>query len=553
MKAFKKFISNRHKKRTLNFSVVACLTLGSMCMPECINAQIVERPRPEEWNQLIDGARFMDRFLPMRDGKKQKGIWGTADVAERFVDNGIETADTSFWGGNILKDKNGQYHLYVCGWPENSPKGHMFWPKSTVFHAVSKNLHGPYSIRQTIGKGHNPEAYMLDDGRIVIYVIDGYYIADSYDGPWEYKHFDFDTRDRRIIEGLSNLTFTGRSDGSRLMVCRGGGVWISRDGIAPYRQITEERVYPKVNGRFEDPVVWRDSLQYNLIVNDWLGRIAYYERSLDGVHWVVEQGEAYVPGVSVHKDGYVENWFKYERPKVFQDEEGRVVQINFAVIDTIKWNDLPNDNHSSKNICIPMNKGMLMEVLNEEPIDGNTRTIEVLIKGEKGFKPAKELDLASLRFGSYNEVNFGRGCKAIDMKKNGKDVIVTFDGSGSGINADEFAPKLIGKNKKGEMVFGYAKLRYVNYRPAILSSMKPVYNANGKCVEIVIENFGLSDSKESNLTLTAADGTVMTADVPSLKPYAKTTVKLNADKELELDGSKVTVTTSGKLVHTQKW
>lgn len=553
MKTFNKFMKHRYKKRTLNFSVVAFLALGSMCIPDGINAQIVERPRPEEWNQLIDGARFMDRFLPMPDGKKQKGIWGTADVAERFVDNGIENPDTSFWGGNILKDKDGLYHLYVCGWPENSPKGHMFWPKSTVFHAVSKNLHGPYSIRQTIGKGHNPEAYMLDDGRIVIYVIDGYYIADSYDGPWEYKHFDFDTRDRRIIEGLSNLTFARRSDGSRLMVCRGGGVWISRDGIAPYRQITEERVYPKVDGRFEDPVVWRDSLQYHLIVNDWLGRIAYYERSLDGVHWVVEQGEAYVPGVSVHKDGYVENWFKYERLKVFQDEEGRVVQTNFAVIDTIKWNDLPNDNHSSKNICIPMNKGMLMEVLNEEPIDGNTRTIEVLIKGEKGFKPAKELDLASLRFGSYNEVNFGRGSKAIDMKKMGKDVIITFDGRGSGIDADEFAPKLIGKNKKGEMVFGYAKLPYVNYRPAILSSMKPVYNANGKCVEIVIENFGLSDSKESNLTLTAADRTVLTADVPSLKPYAKTTVKLNADKEFKLDGCKVTVTTSGKVVHTQKW
>ena len=34
--------------------------------------------------------------------------------------------------------------------------------------------------------------------------------------------------------------------------------------------------------------------------------------------------------------------------KVFQDEKGRAVQMNFAVIDTIKWNDLPNDKHSSK-------------------------------------------------------------------------------------------------------------------------------------------------------------------------------------------------------------
>lgn len=31
--------------------------------------------------------------------------------------------------------------------------------------------------------------------------------------------------------------------------------------------------------------------------------------------------------------------------------------MNFAVIDTIKWEDLPGDKHSSKNICIPLNKG----------------------------------------------------------------------------------------------------------------------------------------------------------------------------------------------------
>lgn len=550
MKNIKDFF--RHRSAVCTFAASA-LAIGLLCTPEDACAQIVERQRPAEWNQLVEGGRFMDRILPMPDGKTQKGIWGTADVAGRFVDNGIENPDTSFWGGNILKGKDGLFHLYVCGWPENSPKGHMFWPNSTVFHAVSKKLHGPYSIRQTIGKGHNPEAFVLDDGRIVIYVIDGYYISDSYDGPWTYSHFDFDTRDRRIIEGLSNLTFARRSDGSYLMVCRGGGVWISRDGISPYRQITEERVYPPVDGRFEDPVVWRDSLQYHLIVNDWLGRIAYYERSLDGVHWVVEQGEAYVPGVSVHKDGYVENWFKYERPKVYLDSEGRVEQMNFAVIDTIKWNDLPNDNHSSKNICLPMNKGMLMEVLNNEPIDRNTKTIEVLIKGEKGFKPYKELNLSSLRFGSYNEVNFGRGCKAVEMKKSGKDVIITFDGQGSGIDADEFAPKLIGKDRKGEMVFGYAKLPYVNYRPAILSSMKPVRDADGKYVDVVIENFGLSDSQKSNLTLTSADGTVLTAEVPSLKPYAKTTVRLNADDKLKLDGCKVVVTTSGKIVHTQKW
>ena len=333
-----------------------------------LHAQVTDRERPAEWDHLIHGARFMDRFLPMPDGTKGQALWGTDSVQGRYVDNGIEHPDISFWGGNILQTPDGTYHLYVCGWPELSPKGHMFWGNSTVFHATCDNPIGPFRIVNSVGKGHNPEAYRLDDGRIVVYVIDGYYIAENEDSPvWTYGKFRFDARDRRIIEGLSNLTFARRPDGSRLMVCRGGGVWVSRDGLDTYHQLTDKRVYPAVRGEFEDPVLWRDSLQYHLIVNDWLGRIAFYQRSKDGVHWVTEQGEAYVPGVSYHADGEVEHWFKYERLKIFQDDYGRAIQANFAVIDTIKWEDLPGDRHSSKNISIPLNKGLLLEVLNTEP------------------------------------------------------------------------------------------------------------------------------------------------------------------------------------------
>ena len=252
----------------------------------------------------------MDRFLPMPDGKQAQGIWGTDSVQNRFVDNGIELPDISFWGGNILQTSDGTYHLYVCGWPESSPKGHMFWGKSTVYHATSNSLHGPYKVINSIGKGHNPEAFRLSDGRVVVYVIDGYYIAPNENSlVWNYQQFSFDPRDRKIIEGLSNLTFARRPDGSRLMICRGGGAWISRDGLSTYQQVSNGRVYPAVEGEFEDPVVWRDSLQYHLIVNDWLGRIAFYQRSKDGIHWVTEQGEAYMPGIARDQDGSGENWF----------------------------------------------------------------------------------------------------------------------------------------------------------------------------------------------------------------------------------------------------
>ncbi len=505
------------------------ISIGALCLTLSLIAQVTERERPAEWAHLVPGARFMDRFLPMPQGRQATGIWGTDSVQHRYVDNGIELPGTSFWGGNILQSADGEYHLFVCGWDESSPRGHMFWSKSTVYHAVCDNPFGPFVIRNSIGKGHNPEAFRLKDGRIVVYVIDGYYMADHENSlVWTYHTFPFDPRGRRIIEGLSNLTFARRQDDSYLMVCRGGGVWISRDGLSTYHQVTDKRVYPPVKGEFEDPVVWRDELQYHLIVNDWLGRIAFYQRSLDGVHWVVEQGEAYVPGVSVHPDGEVEHWFKYERPKVFQDPYGYAQQMNFAVIDTIKWEDLPNDRHSSKNIAIPLNKGVRLEVLNQEPITAKTKMIEVRFLADEQFQPQRDVDVSSLRFGSFNEVNFGRGCQAVKSRPDGNDLIVTFRGKGHGITADEFAPKLIGRTRQGALLYGYARLPYVDYQPALVSARRPEYDKEQGVLKVEIQNFGLSASRPMTAEVMGEEQSFGQVEVPALQPYEAQTFTLKA-------------------------
>lgn len=481
-----------------------------------VNAQITERVLPTEWKKLIYGGRFKDRFMFMPDGKYAENIWGTDSVRFRYVDNGTESEELSFWGGNILKGNDNKYHLFVCGWPENSPNGHMTWPRSTVFHAVSDCMSGPYAICDTIGKGHNPEAFILKDGRPVVYVIDGYYIADSFNGPWTYSQFTFNKRNRKVIEGLSNMTFAKRDDGSYLMICRGGGVWISENGISPYQQVGDKSVYPNVNGEFEDPVIWKDSLQYHLIVNDWLGRIAYYQRSIDGINWIIEEGEAYTPGIAVHKNNYKENWFKYERMKVFQDEHGRVIQANFAVIDTIKIEDRPNDRHSSKNICIPLNKGLRLFVLNEDTITDQTKEIKVLVKAEEGVD-FNEFDIKSLKFGNSSDVNYGKGCNAIKCITYGKDLIIVFDGKNNTIKKDEFAPKLLGKTKNGELLYGYAKLPYINYNPACLSAAYPmVYD---KYLEVEVKNFGLSNSEETDLTVLVNGLKLAEGRVKALSPY----------------------------------
>jgi len=242
------------------------------------NAQTTERPRPAEWSNLVYGGRFMDRFLPMPNlGLLTRDTWGADNVLPRYTNNGIENRKWSFWGGNIKLGEDGKYHFYVCGWLESSPKGHNEWPNSIVFHAICDNSFGPFIVKDTIGKGHNPEIFKLKDGRYVLYVINGYYISDGCNGPWTYGKFEFLNRDRRLIEGNSNFTFAQREDGSYLMICRGGGQWFSQTGLSAYNQVTGTRIdadnkiiplraYPQRPGRFEDPVVWRDNVQYNLIV-----------------------------------------------------------------------------------------------------------------------------------------------------------------------------------------------------------------------------------------------------------------------------------------------
>ena len=88
-------------------------------------AQITKRERPAEWNQLVNGARFMDRFLPMQGKVLSSDTWGVDGVIPRYIDNGIEDRIWSYWGGNIKKGNDGKYHLFVCGWLESSTKGHM--------------------------------------------------------------------------------------------------------------------------------------------------------------------------------------------------------------------------------------------------------------------------------------------------------------------------------------------------------------------------------------------------------------------------------------------
>ncbi len=510
---------------------------------------------------LAKGGQFMDLLLPMEGSVAATASdWGTTagentqyagsweGTLGRWKDNGIEDTERSYWGGNIVKGSDGKYHIYVAGWPSDT-KGHMNWSNSSmVYHVVSDNVWGPYTYVSTLGTGHNPEIYKTGD-TYVIYKIEplGYYKSTTLGDSWETGEYTFDLRGRALIAGenretsLSNCSFAKREDGSFVMIDRGGGIWVSRDGLTePWHQLTDASVYLnseiKNRGTLEDPVIWRDHLQYHMVVNDWMARYAYYYRSLDGLHWVKEAGKAYTgqDPFAKHSDGTVEAWHKYERPRVYQDELGRAIRMNFAVIDCVKQSDVAGDNHSSKNINMPLTRQILLEVQGTTPITASTTSISVLIKAEEGFNPRTDLNLATLKFGAHDKVNYGNGFSYSSSENSGEsDLIVTFTGNAgeSGITTGEWAAKMLGEKTDGSVAFGYAKMPGIDYKPAMLSAVTPAIAADGTVQSVSITNYGQKAADATTVRIYNQTGTTMLAHgtTSELAAYGNETVSLTKD------------------------
>jgi hypothetical protein len=385
-------------------------------------------------------------------------------VRPRDIHNGIEDPEWSYWGGKPILGPDGQFHFFVCRWREDDPRGHQAWPTSVIVHAVSDRPTGPFIVKNEVGKGHFPEIHQLRDGRYAVFHFNGYYLADSLDGPWTPVTEDCGFHGKTLFASL-----TLREDGSLLMLDRYMRVWIRENGDEEFRPIGGRPVRPaEIPGRYEDPVVWRTEVQYHAIVNDWYGRTAYHLRSKDGVHWKEDPGEAYTIDFDRHEDGTRMGWYKYERPKVFQDSHGRATHLYLAVLDVPKKDDKGGDSHSSKNIALPLVVGRLLTLLNDDPITAQTRTLQLQIHAEPGFDPQTDVDVESLRYGAPERVDFGRGCRPIKSEKSGKDLVVTFDATDHGFTDDNFAAKLIGWGRHGKLLFGYTRLPGVDYSPYVV-------------------------------------------------------------------------------------
>ncbi len=433
--------------------------------------------------KTVEGASFHDLILPMPIHKKLSSeVWGAPGVVPRDPHNGIEHPDWSYWGGHPMYGHDGKYHMLVVRWPANGLKGHWEWPNSTVVHTISEQATGPYLPTDTAaydyknGLGHNADVLRLNDGRYLLYSLIDWeptlFTAPTMSGPWHREGimdiiYDAEAlNDDRKYQVERNLSGLQLEDGSLLFISKFGRMIKSSDGLlGPYHVLSDviqkNETIPERYRRsgYEDPVLWRDEVQFHCLINAFIDKRAIYLRSPDGIHWKFDPGLAYTPKSTAYVDGTRTLWYKLERPHVLQDEYGRATHVSLAALDVPKRDDLPGDEHNSKNIILPLRVHRRLRLLNKDVIDATTRKIKLLIRSEPGFDAQRDINLASLRFGASEEVNFGRGCRALRSKKKGRDLLVLFSGTENGFTKNNFAGKLLGRTKSGELIIGYSKQR----------------------------------------------------------------------------------------------
>jgi hypothetical protein len=206
----------------------------------------------------------------------------------------------------------------------------------------------------------------------------------------------------------------------------------------------------------------------------------------------------------------------------------------FAVIDSSKHDDKPNDNHSSKAIGVEISppRTVLVKKTGDRFL--------VALEEEKGFNPAKDVDPASLRFGAPSKVDFGKTGAPVSTRVNGSRLIAEFSAAGCGFEPSDQTAKLLASDRKGGLVFGYAPLPDEPSEYPLLSADGIIeanaIQAGSRTLTVKVENFGLAKSSATKVQLLVhAEGkesATFTASLSALEPYEVGGVKFRVPADL---------------------
>jgi hypothetical protein len=275
-----------------------------------------------------EGRCFMDKLLPapVSGGFRMPGYW--------------------VWGSSVIKGEDGKYHMFADRWKKELGF-HAWVTNSEVVHAVSDRPEGPYTFSEialpvrgvTYFDGlvtHNP--------RIILYhgTYYLYYFGTTYDfppplpdQPWENDWFERAWMNKRIGVAWSNSLYgpwnrqehavieprKGKWDATIttnpspvinpitdkiLLMYKSSpvnsspplllGVAESSDPLGNFTRLSDQPIFrfdteDQQDNDVEDPFVWHNGKQYELIMKDRFGHICGEEgggihaTSADGIKW----------------------------------------------------------------------------------------------------------------------------------------------------------------------------------------------------------------------------------------------------------------------------
>lgn len=370
------------------FRILALMVSTALPASEAASSSSPDANIASQDDPLVLGPKpFISYFMPMPNAPLSQSAWGAAQVGPRDPSNGLEDATLArwnYWDGQILKARDGKYIMFASRWDQSL--GHMGWGGSLAVSATSDGLYGPYRDGGLMwpddegGKGHNVVALQLPDGRYAVVVSEtrngDVFVSKNIEGPWkklgsirvDQSAFasaktpgDRAATATKAAWKASNVSLIVRPDGRFAIIQRSGQILISNKGILGPYKVMGDSIYRDVAGipqtdmrAYEDPVMWYSGGWYHVVVNHWRSRRAYHLISGDGIVGWRFQGMAYEPNAKFvrYADGTINKWNKLERPAVII-ENGHVIAMSFAVVDTSKESQTGNDGHGSKVIVVP--------------------------------------------------------------------------------------------------------------------------------------------------------------------------------------------------------
>lgn len=320
------------------------------------------------------------------------------------------------WGGSVIRDQDGTFHMFYSRWPRNNSRGMGGWLyESEIAHATAAKPEGPYQHQEVVLKGfckpqperwdasnaHNPHVTRMMDPvsgkyRYYLYFIAtrdddtmeddwmdniinqrvGVAMADSLQGPWKrHKEPVVEMPNASLHHYLVNPGVCQLPDGRFLMVLKGRGK--GKNGKPKgYRQgwaladrpegpfIVQENLLIPDSFLAEDPYVWVQDGWILAVVKDWQGKISgtpgisFVRGKMQAdntVQWSIPKHANVALKEIRWDDGISTKLNRIERPSILVNKKGLPTHL-FAAASVKKPSKGPATGLDTLpfNLCLPL-------------------------------------------------------------------------------------------------------------------------------------------------------------------------------------------------------